>query len=266
MQFVPILDKVRFTFKCKGIDDFLLLEKILSHNGYTRPNDIVYNLSINKFYHNVWYLKGESTIYIGHGFNSYDNYRDFGLGVLEFNPQKTSYFLVKNLETVAKPKEVKRFDIASDFENRTFANLVYQTRADVMTYGTTSNYTLYIAPKSRSGRVKIYRKDLERKNDKQPPTIRVEMSVNNSCVDYVTHAERLCGIGFLDATPDERLLLHVPDDIRRAYLASVSRPTRLKMQKALRTNADMINIDAMELQARCEQLLLPYCERGKPYG
>lgn len=266
MQFVPILDKVRFTFKCKGVDDFVFLEKILVHNGYTRPNDIFYNLSINKFYHNVWYTKGESTVYIGHGFNSFENYRDFGLGVMEINPQKTAYFLLKKLMTVAKPFEVKRFDIASDYENQTFANLVYQTRADVMTYGTTSNYTLYIAPKSRSGRVKIYRKDLERKNDNQPPIIRVEMSVNKSCVDYVSHAERLCGIGFLVATPDELLLAHVPDDIRRAYLASVSRPTRTKMQKALRFNADMINIDAMELQALCEHLLLPYYKRGKLYG
>lgn len=268
MIYTPILDKVRFTYKCKrGVDDFLTIERILAKKGYSKPKDVVYNVNANKFFYNTWYVKDESTVFIGQGFNSFGGSRDLNTGVLEINPQKTSFFLTKELLTVAKPKDVKRFDVACDYQNRTFADLVYQTRADVMTYGTLANYTLYIGPKSRSGRVKIYRKDLERKADSQVPIMRVEMSINNICADYVAHAERLSNIGFLISTPENMLLAHVSEDIRRAYIASVSRPTRLKALKQLSFEADMINIDAFELHTRCEKLLLPYCERGiSAYG
>lgn len=75
--------------------------------------------------------------------------------------------------------EIKRFDIAYDLPNGDIREVYPYTKADIMRYGKTSCQTLYIAPKDKSGRVKVYQKEKEReaKGKAVEKTLRIECTI-----------------------------------------------------------------------------------------
>ena len=109
--------------------------------------------------------------------------------ILEYNPNKSGSRIYEEFCStfLFTFTEITSFDIAYDIPNANVNDVFINTRADVMTYGKTTNKTLYIAPKEdNSGRVKVYSKHIEReqKGIEIPDTLRIEATIKCKGLDF----------------------------------------------------------------------------------
>lgn len=204
------------------------------------------------------------------------------LCLIEFNPNKKSKLIFEYLvyKYALKVEEIKSCDVAFDIQNVTINRLFVDTRCDVMTYGNVTNYTTYIAPKARNGRVKIYQKDIEREivGEKLEKTLRIEVSCKGDYVDWdtiynkdLTEIEKavknLNSVRWLiiDDNLNEAavlLLVNADTQIRKNALNAMSINTRAKYKKILCEYSESLNLELFQFVNILEELLRPYKKIG----
>lgn len=118
--------------------------------------------------------------------------------LIEYNPNKSGakiyeVFCNTFIFTIVR---ILSCDLAYDVSNASVSDVLLDTKCDVMTYGKTYNKTLYIAPKEdRSGRVKVYQKNIEResKGEAIEKTLRIEVTLKGEFLDepviYLNHSK-----------------------------------------------------------------------------
>lgn len=120
--------------------------------------------------------------------------------LIEYNPNKNASLIYDAFcdVFVFRIIEILSCDLAYDVLEADARDIYIDTKCDVMTYGKVTNRTLYIAPKEdRSGRVKIYQKDLERetKGKELEKTLRIEVTLKGSFLSdktiYSSHPSTL---------------------------------------------------------------------------
>lgn len=212
-------------------------------DGYDIPDEKCYN---KYAHHRVFYRKNDDgTICRDGGLYVAYHYVDRGYHIndrivlMEFNPNKCldmyisfcAYFDIKTTT-------IHKFDVAFDFPNLRRSLVGYNTRCDVMTYGTQDNNTLYIAPKTKeSGRIKVYQKDVERGDTEK--RLRVEITLRND-YDAKAMVDRLSTLHYhhrsefeVSSDPWLYLLLQAPPWERDNALSLMSINTRGKYKKML---------------------------------
>lgn len=187
----------------------------------------------------------DASFYIGYDYVTLDTRLHSDVVYVEYNPNKSSrlwYLFCSHVETF-RTIDVVSFDLAFDFPNLDRNFVGYRGSCDTMTYGTTNNSTLYIAPRTHeSGRVKVYQKDIERssKNVAMTKTLRIEISCKQS-YDCALLVRRLNSLYYFHKTeqlelcddPFLYLLLSAPPwDVDRALSLCASQK-RAKYRKLL---------------------------------
>lgn len=118
--------------------------------------------------------------------------------LIEYNPNKNGARIYQEFcyNFIFKLTDIVSCDLAYDIPGADIADVLIDTKCDVMTYGKVFNSTYYVAPKEDgSGRVKVYQKDTERKanGNEMEKTLRVEVSLKGSFLSYdtihMTHAK-----------------------------------------------------------------------------
>lgn len=146
-------------------------------------------------YRNSYSLKvkedEEGVFYIASWYNGeYKEQRERPYNFLiEYNPNKSGERIYKEFcqKFLFVLTEICSFDLAYDIPNATTQDVIIDTKCDIMTYGKTSNKTIYIAPKEkRSGRIKVYTKSIERQahGEEMPDTLRIEASIKCRGLDF----------------------------------------------------------------------------------
>lgn len=216
----------------------------------------------------------EGTLWLGMGYN--ENLTDERKLCVEFNPNKSGVRVWEwlrftfNLEITS----IENCDVAFDVPGVNVADVTLNTTADVMTYGTVKNKTLYIAPKG-DNRVKVYQKDVERQNVglDMAKTLRIEISVKGewlsyndtynvdtdkiiACVNRLNSVSWIGNTGSTDATL--YLLLNSPSEVRQTALSLMSSATRAKYRKLLQVQSCTLNLDYVTFCDLMHTLLKPY--------
>ena len=111
--------------------------------------------------------------------------------LIEFNPNKSGEWIYQNFcqNFIFSFTDIVSCDLAYDIPGADIADVLIDTKCDVMTYGKVFNSTYYVAPKEDgSGRVKVYQKDTERKlnGNEMEKTLRIEVSLKGSFLSYGT--------------------------------------------------------------------------------
>lgn len=209
--------------------------------------------------------------------------------IIEYNPNKSGQRIYEWFCNcfIFKFTEIISFDIAYDIQGYSPEDVLLDTSCDVMTYGKTSNKTLYIAPKEdRSGRVKVYAKDKERQskgNDELlDKLLRIECSIKCSGLDFSTihingkteeelskcvrHLNSVKIKSASQSAADWKLLalMNVPPDILQQCLSNMAEATRVRYKKLLTSDTYFsLDLDIPTLLQHITQLTKPYSERIK---
>lgn len=214
-----------------------------SEDGYDIPEEKCYN---KYAHHRVFHRKNDDGticndggLYVAYRFVDRGYHINDRIVLMEFNPNKSlrMYLEFCNYFDI-KTTTIHKFDVAFDFPNLRRSLVGYNTRCDVMTYGTQDNNTLYIAPKTKeSGRIKVYQKDVERGDTEK--RLRVEITLRRD-FDAKAMVERLSTLHYHHRTEFETssdpwlyLLLQAPPWERDNALSLMSKPTRLKYKHLL---------------------------------
>ena len=216
----------------------------------------------------------EGTLWLGMGYN--ENLTDERKLCVEFNPNKSGVRIFEwlrftfNLEITS----IVNCDVAFDVPNVDVADVTLNTTADVMTYGTVKNKTLYIAPKGEN-RIKVYQKNIERENVgvDMAKTLRIEISLKGEWLSYNNTANadtdkimacinRLNSVSWIDNVNSTDvtlyLLLNSPTDVRKTALSLMSSATRAKYRKMLQAQSNTLNLDYLTFCDLMHILLKPY--------
>lgn len=169
---------------------------------------------------------------------------------MEFNPNKTS--LGDDILRMCKVKvqTLHSLDVAFDFTGKRAENVILNSgREDFMVYGANGVYTQYLAPKARSGRVKVYQKDVERAKVGQSmksPLLRIEVTVNGG-----------------DIIPKRGL--RVTDKMRMDWADAESRLGRLRYKGGETDDAFLFLLKAVDEETRKEALHMVGSQKRAKY-
>lgn len=287
------LDKIKLTCKVKksNLKYFRITDNIENLFLFIPPHTNIVivseNISTRVFGYRYLYClrlkddtEGVFTIGIGYNgtWNSKPKPKQF---FIEYNPNKSGHIIYKWLcsRLTFEVLEVNKFDIAYDIMHQSIHKLFIDTKCDVMTYGTLSNYTTYIAPKEdKSGRIKIYQKDIERKTQDLKPTVRIECTVKIPYLDFDTVllsertfdelnkcVNRLNSVYFRKTCDDDDWqlvsLLNLSTDQLRDVLALMSYNTKSKYKSKIVSNSFNLSLDVSTFVIHCITLIKPYTER-----
>lgn len=265
----PDKPKARCTFEY--IDTVMTYEFGLHSEGWDVPNHIARNrYTIHRIYHEIktdGTIDRDTSLYTAYNYVT-SNFRMKREQVLiEFNPNKSLHLFMRFIAYYdVKDVEIHKFDVAFDFRGLSRSLVGYDTRCDVMTYGTQCNNTLYIAPKTKdSGRVKVYQKDVERGDSEK--RLRVEITLKTD-FDAKAMVERLSTLHYhhrteFDTSSDAMLYLltqSIPWE-REIALNLMSPVTRRKYKRLLAnvtSYVPLLNLTPDQFDALVSSLLAPY--------
>lgn len=206
---------------------------------------------------------------------------------IEYNPNKSGQAVYESFcqYFAFTVNEIKSFDIAYDLPGADVRSVYLDTKADIMKYGKTARQTLYISPKSDSGRVKVYQKDKERAEHGKEleKTLRIECSIRPGFTTkmpqtycdrdydiYGTAVEHLNAVKIRSDTAidtdDWKLyaLSRLPPEELEKALSMMSINSRSKYKAALfASGITSLGLDVPMLSVHCMNLLSPYIERMK---
>lgn len=280
------LDKVKLKFKltnknCFGERTKYIYDALIAK--YAVPDYIEYVSEPTECFSRFKYrwslslrIRGEKegTLWLGLGYN--DTLVKENIGVLEFNPNKSGKRIYEWLQYAfgLRITEISNCDVAFDVPDVDIKDITIKTSADLMTYGSSSNKTLYVAPKGEN-RIKIYRKDLERANlgVDMAKTLRIEISLTgdwlwrdksyNADIDKITKVvERLNSVSWINNTDTNDVTLYLltnsNEEVRQNALNMMSSATRAKYRKMLSSVSTTLDLDVFKFCDIIENLLKPY--------
>lgn len=169
---------------------------------------------------------------------------------LEFNPNKTS--LGDDILRACKVRVVSlhSLDVAFDFARKRVENVILNSgREDFMLYGANGVYTQYLAPKARTGRVKVYQKDVERAKvgrEVRGDLLRVEVTIKGG-----------------DIYPKRGL--DVTDEMRMDWADAETRLGRLRYKSGETEDAFLFLLQAVDEVTRREALRLVGSQKRAKY-
>ena len=300
MSFSYSLDKIKFTgrilkpprkFGHAFFNHVATWANLKLPRGYKLVNEYQ---SIAPFKYRYWYdirseTDKEGTFSISEYYNG--DYRDSSpipnAFQIEYNPNKSGQAVFESFcqYFVFRIHDIKSFDIAYDLPGADVKSVYLDTKADIMKYGKTSRQTLYISPKSDSGRVKVYQKDAERaeRGKELEKTLRIECTIRPGLITkmsqtycdkdyeiYGTAVEHLNAVKIRNDTAidtgDWKLyaLSRLPSEELEKALSMMSSTPRAKYRKLLFSSGiTSLGLDVPMLSVHCMNLLSPYIERMK---